>query len=417
MTSLSEPHSFGEVWSLLESHSHYLHPFRLHVSSDTLLPPLHITITATMADTQIKPEIKLDPSTSTPPTMSNVEDFEDDTDLHIPPPDSSQAWLVKLPGYLWQAWNEIYAQTADAEPIEIGKMRVYNAKEGEDPLQQKIQIRLNAGVPQHVDLPKNYEVDLKSQGYNNTVVFSEKDLPGHQHARGRKSQLSVNRGIQSKSDRYSQQQIVKPGHYRTAIPKQTALAPLIHHEADARPVEDASYMAHFKKSYQASINPKKQTTFQHGIDRSMHPGSSALSTFSSFGLTSRPSGRKAPPKEKAVRISQGELLDHIYKCFRRYRYWSLKALKNELRQPENFIKQTLESIAILVRSGDFAMNYKLKDEYESIANVKPEEVKEETAVIKSEDEGSLAEDGEMEGDEDDEGDEFEDVNMEGGDGI
>ena len=377
-----------------------------------------------MADTTVKPEIKLDPAASSPPTLANLEEFEDDTDLHIPPTgaDGPQAWLVKVPQHLWQAWNEIYRNSADETPIEIGKMRVWHLKEGESPLEQRAQIRLNPGVPQHVELLKNYDLDIKTNGYSNTVVFSEKDLPGHSNRSGKQFRSSRNNlttagkptGIPSKDSRYGQP--TKPGYYRTAIPKQTALAPLIHHVADAAPVQDASYYAHFAKTYNQSLQPKKKTTFQTGIDKTLHPGASNLTTFSTFGLTSRPSGRKPAPKEKAVRMEQGELIDRIYQCFRRYRYWSLKALKNELRQPESFIKQTLESIAVLVRSGDFAMNYKLRDEYAVTANIRDEEVKEETAMVKSEDEGSEAEDGEMEEEEEGEGEDFEDVEM-GGEGI
>jgi transcription initiation factor TFIIF subunit beta len=362
-----------------------------------------------MAATTVKPEIKLDPA-SEPTNMSQLDEFEEDTDLHIPDPSGPQAWLVKVPEHLWKAWNEIYRTTADEQPIEIGKMRVYNAKEGETPLQQKIQIKLNAGVPQHVELPKNYTLDLKSEGYNNTVVFSEKDLPGHQTRRdvaGRARAHLRPSGIPSKAERYGTN---KPGTYRSAIPKQTALAPIIHHQADATPVQDASYDAYIEKAYKAAMQPKRKTHITHGLDRGMHPGNRSAN----FTLTSRVgAGRKPPPKEKAVRMSQTDLLDRIYKCFGKYKYWSLRALRNELKQPETFIKETLESIAVLVRSGDFAMNYKLRDEYAIVANIKPEEVKDENAVIKSEDEGSVAEDAEMEDDDDDEdGEDFEDVKME-----
>lgn len=291
-------------------------------------------------------------------------------------------------------------------------MRVYHPKEGETPLQQRIAIRLTPGVPQHQDLPINYNVNLQADGYNNTVVFSEKDLPGHDYSHRPRSRQPYNQqslGLKPTGVR-------KPGTYRTAIPKQTALAPMIQHTADAQPVHDESYYRHFQKAYRNATKPKKTTTFQSGIDRGMHPGQNqGLSTFTSFGLTSRPGrgGRKPAPKEKNVRVSQDVLLDRIYQCFRKFKYWSLKALKNELKQPETFIKETLQSIAVLIRSGDFAMNWKLKDEYADLQNIKQDELKDETALIKSEDEeGEEDEDAEMEGDEDAE--EFEDVRMEGG---
>ena len=375
-----------------------------------------------MADVAVKPEIKVDPATTgSPSALSNVEAFEDEVDLFIPPtPDQGgdQAWLVKVPDYIWKAWNEIYHESADDRPIELGKMRVYHPKPGEeaDPRKQKIQIRLGPGLPKHQGLPLIYDLDLHSNGYNNNVVFSEKDLPGHPTGPGsRRKPTPANtlrpKGIPQKNDRYG-----KPGSYRTSIPKQTALAPLIFHVADAHPVQDETYWRHFKKQYDAAVQPRATTEFRRGIDRTLHPGTAANTVFNSFSLTSKPKGRKGPTREKAVRMSEGDLLDRLYQCFRKYKYWSLRALKNELRQPEAFIKQTLDDIAELIRSGDFAMNYKLKDSIAELANVKQEDVKEELATIKSEDEevsGMEAEDAEMDDDEDDDEGDFEDVRMEG----
>jgi transcription initiation factor TFIIF subunit beta len=61
-------------------------------------------------------------------------------------------------------------------------------------------------------------------------------------------------------------------------------------------------------------------------------------------------------------MPQNELLDHIFECFRNYRYWPFKTLKARLRQPETYLKQTLEMVAHLVKSGDFAMTWELKPE-------------------------------------------------------
>lgn len=307
----------------------------------------------------VKPEIKVD--AADPTNMADVDEYEDDFALDIP--FGQQAWLVKVPKETWAAWRDMYADAADDTPIEIGKMRVYHGKEGEDedPLKKKVQIRLDATLPQHHDVLPNYELDLKSNGYKNTVVFSEKDLPGHrpsQFGRNRQPPNSRPSGIPAK-ERYA------GGRFRGAIPKQTALAPMIHHEAQANPIEDAYFDAHFTRKWDKSTKPKSQTIFSTGVDRTMHPGKSNLSTFTSFGMSARPGGinRKPVPKEKAVRMEPQALNDAIFASFRRYRYWSLKALRNELKQPETYIKSMLETIATLIRSGDFAMTYQLKPEY------------------------------------------------------
>lgn len=61
-------------------------------------------------------------------------------------------------------------------------------------------------------------------------------------------------------------------------------------------------------------------------------------------------------------MPQNELIDLIYDCFTRYNYWPLKSLKTELNQPETYLKQTLEMVAQLVRTGPHAMTWQLKPE-------------------------------------------------------
>lgn len=370
-----------------------------------------------MADPAVKPEIKVDPAASTPQTMDDVKEFEETYDLDIPAAPhegGGQAWLVKLPKYLWQQWADIYRNSADDHPIEIGKMRVKNSPDAnQDPLQRQIQIRLATGVPQHRGLPINYDLKLKSNGYNGTVVFSEKEDPAHNSNKS-KSHSGKPASIQSKNERYGQQNKGRfaANSYRTSIPKKTALAPVIHHVADASPADDEFTKRFTRKEYLRMIKPKRQTVIDDKIHLTMHPaGRSNLGAFNAFAMSSKPTSKKKAPKEKAVRIPQSELLDALDKCFRRYKYWSLKALRNELKQPEAYIKQTLEQIAVLVRSGDFAMNYMLKPEYTAEHEIKEEDVKQEHKDVETDEDGpSGTGTGTGEESEDDEG--FEDIKME-----
>src|SRR4051794_9266921 len=65
---------------------------------------------------------------------------------------------------------------------------------------------------------------------------------------------------------------------------------------------------------------------------------------------------------KTARMPQNELLDRIFDCFRKYNYWSMKALRAELQQPEAYLRETLEKVAILAKSGRFATQWSLKPE-------------------------------------------------------
>ncbi len=80
-------------------------------------------------------------------------------------------------------------------------------------------------------------------------------------------------------------------------------------------------------------------------------------------------------------MPQNKLLDLIYDCFKRYKYWPLKSLKAELDQPEAYLKQSLELVAHLVRQGTHAMTWELKPEFliGAYADVTLEQPKDEVA--------------------------------------
>lgn len=57
-----------------------------------------------------------------------------------------------------------------------------------------------------------------------------------------------------------------------------------------------------------------------------------------------------------------ELRDAIFACFREFTYWSMKALRNRLQQPEAYLRETLDGMALLARSGRFNGHWFLKPE-------------------------------------------------------
>lgn len=65
---------------------------------------------------------------------------------------------------------------------------------------------------------------------------------------------------------------------------------------------------------------------------------------------------------KTARMPENELLDRIFACFKKYKYWSMKALRQELQQPEAYLRETLEKVAVLAKSGRFATQWSLRPE-------------------------------------------------------
>ena len=68
-------------------------------------------------------------------------------------------------------------------------------------------------------------------------------------------------------------------------------------------------------------------------------------------------------REKYVRLPKNEVMDLIFNLFKRYRAWGLRSIRDELKQPESYLKELLQEIAILQRSGDLVNTYVLKPEW------------------------------------------------------
>ncbi|KAM0715028.1 hypothetical protein Q7P37_009493 [Cladosporium fusiforme] len=363
-----------------------------------------------MADQGIKPEFKEDPA-DIKEGIADVDEFEEDTDLQIPqnPP---QGWLARVPPELWQAWSDMYNDApalAGKDKIKIGSLRVYDSVGGKD---QELELHLDENIQATKEMPKKYQLKLQTAAYNNSVVFSEKDLPGHKsQTYGRNRHNAAKSGGINKNDRFNNnnnQPVKRIAGYSSVIPKQTALAAKVHHEANLVPVEDAEYYKSLERTLTQAMQPKVNTNIQSGMVRGMQPGqqSDAFSKFTTAGTTpATTKGKKKAVKEKAVRMSQAEMYDAIHRCFREYKYWSLKALRHRLNQPEVFIKSSLENIGHLIRSGDFAMQYVLNPDYAASLDIKDEDVIADAAKVESgdDDSGDEAEDDDME---------MEDVKME-----
>jgi transcription initiation factor TFIIF subunit beta len=119
-----------------------------------------------------------------------------------------------------------------------------------------------------------------------------------------------------------------------------------------------------------AMQPKLHTKFVKG-DLQIHgqgfiqPGTNeaANSSFSTFIKTNnRPGPSGKVQQQKTARMPENDLRDALFRCFRKYNYWSMKALRNELKQPEAYLKQQLDYIAILAKSGRFATHWSLKPE-------------------------------------------------------
>jgi transcription initiation factor TFIIF subunit beta len=125
----------------------------------------------------------------------------------------------------------------------------------------------------------------------------------------------------------------------------------------------------------------------------------------------RPRGAGAH-ESKALRLDETVLLDILADKFRQYRFWPLRRLREETRQPEAHLREVLGKIAILVKTGQAANMYMLKPQMAAAVDMREDEFAVDDADVKQEeiapDEWSGQELDSMDEDDDDD-DDMEDV--------
>ncbi|PMD56549.1 uncharacterized protein K444DRAFT_694164 [Hyaloscypha bicolor E] len=368
-----------------------------------------------MADPLIKP----DPENqgASPGPFSEDDIYEDAGDLEFnTDPHFQKLYLARVPKFLWEAWEKL---DDDAE-IQIGTIRqTQTVVDGET--KQFLSMLLSSNLAEHQTVPKEYTLDVTDEAVKNTFVFTEQDLPGFKSKSKQKfDPASANmpaRLTRPKNDKPISKQPHDPNkrfqpYFRKAIPKRTTIAGKVAHEVNCIAVENAESERLIAMRTLEAMRPKKFTKFINE-DLSVtskdfiQPGTiSAQNAFQTFIKTKGPAAGQRPQLMKTARMPQNELLDRIFDCFKRYNYWSMKALRAELQQPEAYLRETLEKVAVLAKSGRFATQWSLKPE-NKIANY--DQIGDAVAPTAEGDPGGDSDMGDEEDGEDEDDVKFEDV--------
>ncbi|PYH97828.1 transcription initiation factor iif, beta subunit [Aspergillus ellipticus CBS 707.79] len=316
----------------------------------------------------IKPDpyIKADPD-SKEAVLADIDDedlYEDAGDLDFSAAAQS-VWLSRIPRSLWEHWSNLSNGGDDDEEVQIGTMRI----ESKPNDIKRVSLRLNEREDNR-EIPKDYLLQRQtitaenvSHLTQNTYLFTERDLPGHENRMvvfgEARSALyeSMKREMKKKERKKKWEPYV-----RKTVPKQTALVGSVGEEFNCLPVENEEFRHISEKKALEALKPKRETVFIDKVPgKLLQPRNALPGEKGAFVQAARPTKGKTQ-ENKTTRMPQNELLDLIYQCFREYKYWPFKMLKARLRQPEAYLKQTLEMVAHLVKAGDFAMTWELKPE-------------------------------------------------------
>ncbi|EAQ89338.1 hypothetical protein CHGG_05957 [Chaetomium globosum CBS 148.51] len=146
--------------------------------------------------------------------------------------------------------------------------------------------------------------------------------------------------------------------------EKTKIAGRIRHEVVCTPVRNAEADRFLSIRAARSQRPHKKVTVLHGIPPS--GDTTNPHEWDDFLKTKEKPTKAKKMENKATRWPENQLLDAIARCFSEHKYWSIKAFRGKIPQPEAYLRETLEKVAVLHRSGTFANHWSLKPEYQGI---------------------------------------------------
>ncbi|KAI4907385.1 hypothetical protein J4E90_009414 [Alternaria incomplexa] len=288
------------------------------------------------------------------------DDFYEDTgEMSINKDNPQQdVWLTRIPDWLYEAvskWENV-ADGNDNDQIQIGEVLAFATTSGIDK-DKPMRVFLDDRWRAKSNLPSAFQLDPAAASeaqLGNTYIFTEKDLPGFKgqgfgYGRGHGG---YGGGIQDPNAR-----VQKRSKYKKAIPKQTALVGHATRQYNANPLETKEFKdfsaARIKQAIQGSY-----TTTIITKDTEVSDVNNSITLNNRFKNFIKPTTKAKSQQNKAARMARSDLIDVLHQLFDEYQYWPMKAIKQRTKQPEQYLKEVLGDIALLVKSGPFASNWK-----------------------------------------------------------
>ncbi|KAL1703208.1 transcription initiation factor IIF, beta subunit-domain-containing protein [Schizophyllum commune] len=291
-------------------------------------------------------------------------DQQPDPDEHLMLDQGNGAvWSVRIPKHLLERWK---AASASGETSHLATLRVYQNFYGNR--KHRIILFLPPNVdprnpsqtppaqnPRHpqfdfvthhkVDAdtePDFYDLDITNDNVMNQFVVAERPK-------------DASFGLSGSS------QTSQPN----SRARTTILTGRLKHECTMRPAFNAKYRNQMRMRSMYHNAPRRATKHidESGLDKG------AVSRLNTGGSLGGPSGAfdfgRPKPKakgqfERMARMPRNELLDMLFNLFKEQPYWALKPLRERTQQPEAYLKEVLNDVATLHRSGEHNGSWELK---------------------------------------------------------
>lgn len=258
--------------------------------------------------------------------------------------------MVRVPKHLMERWSAI-----DAEDVHLASIRVYSEAKNSAGKTPRIMLFLppnpsdsaavndtsrptfssNAAYntnPNDIQ-PDVYELDMINDNVENQIVVAE-----------RPKVVDPNSSTEPPNPRA----------------RTTVHTGRVRHNCNLRPVMNSAYMKQMKERTRKYNTPNRQIGRIEDAGISGGRGginmlSSGVGVGSGTSFNSLVNTKQKPKKgafERMARIPKNQLLDQLFSLFREKPRWPVKMLREKTQQPDLYLKETLQEIATLHRSGE-----------------------------------------------------------------
>lgn len=86
---------------------------------------------------------------------------------------------------------------------------------------------------------------------------------------------------------------------------------------------------------------------------------------------------RVAPGERFARLERHELTDRLFALFSDKPYWSISALKATLQQPDAWLREVLRDVAVMIKEGQYANMWELKENWKDAGGDTKPDVKDE----------------------------------------
>lgn len=245
-------------------------------------------------------------------------EYEETDDIDLKDLDN-EAWLIKLPAYLFDKWADVKDDNTELAKVQFF---VDSRGIGSQPPKKSYKFILS-NIDIHENEPKEYDLEVIDENVADTYLF-----------------------------------------YQNRDNDDVAMAATAKQNFIVKPTLGVDYSRKLRQRTLQAAQPRRGIKIigdNENRGAYVPPGASTAAVQKFGNLVQKKP--KVPIDQKTTRMPKNELIDLLFGAFEKYAYWTLRGLKDYAKQPESYLKDVLNEIAILDKRGPYNNCYHLKPEY------------------------------------------------------